>query len=252
MSLAALAWAWDQSVKPASTKLVLLCLADVQNAEDGRCFPSAIYIAGKTGLDKKTVYKAIEQLDADGLISVDRAHGKSHRYSLNPTRKRVDPKTGVPEIGSTRKRVNTLPENGSTPDPKTGHEPVINQKGTLKEVSAIGGRTDLGPYEAFARFMWERIEPITKQNREPNFDKWANTIRLLCERDGRSLGDVAAVFEWANADNFWRNNILSPDKLRKQFPRLFAECSSKQRMRPENLAKRTQEKLDSIDWSSPL
>jgi len=53
-------------------------------------------------------------------------------------------------------------------------------------------------------------------------DTWANTIRLMRKRNKHSLEDIRAVFVWANGDSFWRANILSPDKLRKQFVALDA------------------------------
>lgn len=78
------------------------------------------------------------------------------------------------------------------------------------------------PFVPIAETMWERIQPITKQ-KKPKLDSWANDLRLLHERDGRSLEDIQAVFIWANGDDFWRTNILSAGKLRKQFPTLFAQ-----------------------------
>ncbi len=77
-------------------------------------------------------------------------------------------------------------------------------------------------YRAVAKAMWEKIQPITGQARSPDFERWARDVRLLVERDGRTLEDVWRVFEFANRDQFWRANILSPAKLRKQFPALYA------------------------------
>lgn len=233
-----MSWAWEQTVKPASAKLVLLCLADAHNAETGRCFPSAPYIASKTGQDKKTVYAAILKLENQGLISVEKAQGKCPEYTLNPTQKRVDPITGRPENGCTQKRVDTLPENGCAPYPKTGNEPVINQEVTLKSSSQKNSEPQ--EFVEFAHWMWARIQPITKQNREPNFQTWAKDIRLLVTRDGRDPSEVREVFEWANADEFWRPNILSAAKLRAKFPDLYARMNSaKPRFDADSVASRT-------------
>ncbi len=64
-----------------------------------------------------------------------------------------------------------------------------------------------------------------------NLNAWANTIRLIRERDGKSDSDIREMFGWANKEGFWFRNILSPDKLRKQWNRLaadrHAEASSK-------------------------
>lgn len=146
-------------VKPAACKLVLLCLADCHNSDNGRCDPGAGFICEFTGLDKKTVPESIRRLEQMGLITARKRPGNSTQYTLNmdafptptrekgerkkalsipkaggqdPTRKRVYPKTGAPESGSTRKRVAGVPENGEGVYPKTGHEPTKNLPGTYQ------------------------------------------------------------------------------------------------------------------------
>ena len=58
----------------------------------------------------------------------------------------------------------------------------------------------------------------------PNdLSKWANTIRLMRERDKRMHREICEVFKWANNHEFWRSNILSPSKLRKQFDQLVLQ-----------------------------
>ena len=51
-------------------------------------------------------------------------------------------------------------------------------------------------------------------------EKWADCFRLMIEKDNRTTDQISAVINWAQADSFWQDNILSPDKLRKQFDRL--------------------------------
>lgn len=62
--------------------------------------------------------------------------------------------------------------------------------------------------------------------------RWANTFRLMLERDGRQAERVAAVIDWCQADNFWRSNILSADKLREKFDRLELQMQSRGTQRP--------------------
>jgi hypothetical protein len=51
-------------------------------------------------------------------------------------------------------------------------------------------------------------------------DQWADTIRLMMERDEREYGKIVAVIDWCQQDNFWRQNILSVSKLREKFDQL--------------------------------
>jgi hypothetical protein len=74
---------------------------------------------------------------------------------------------------------------------------------------------------AVATWMLDRIlemQPDRKQR--PKLPEWANDIRLLRERDGRTHDQIREMFGLANADEFWRTNILSPAKLRKQWDTL--------------------------------
>ncbi len=77
--------------------------------------------------------------------------------------------------------------------------------------------------DRLARWMFDLIAQAAPGTKEPKFDKWANTIRLMRERDHLSHRQIAEVFLWANRDPFWKTNILSPDKLREKFPQLAAK-----------------------------
>lgn len=59
-----------------------------------------------------------------------------------------------------------------------------------------------------------------KQAKEPDFDKWANTIRLMRERDNRTHEGIKYLIDWTQNDEFWKTVILSPSKLREKFDQL--------------------------------
>lgn len=157
-------------VKPASCKLVLLCLADSHNGDNGRCDPSVAFIAKFTGLDRKTVPDALATLEAAGLIQQVKRPGFSTQYVLQiaekpvPIRekgarkspvviprpkqsdlplKRATPISGDPENGLPRKRTTTPPENGLPPPPKTGYEPTKNLP--VKPTSSVAYATADSP-----------------------------------------------------------------------------------------------------------
>lgn len=72
----------------------------------------------------------------------------------------------------------------------------------------------------FAKYMHQKILEVMPRAKEPNFEKWAHEIRLAANALDVSLTDLWNVFIWANADGFWKTNILSPSKLRDKFPQL--------------------------------
>lgn len=90
----------------------------------------------------------------------------------------------------------------------------------------------------FAQAVYKKVEQVTPQMKKPNLESWANTARLMVESDKFDLRDVWNVFLWANADSFWRTNILSIDKLRKKYPELKAKAQgvtqSQQPSRPQH------------------
>ncbi|WP_367317724.1 helix-turn-helix domain-containing protein [Microbulbifer spongiae] len=64
-------------------KLVLLSLASCHNEASGQCNPSIKYIVGVTGLNRKTVISAMDQLEASGLILRVKLNGSSNHFRLS-------------------------------------------------------------------------------------------------------------------------------------------------------------------------
>lgn len=61
-------WAWKQDAGSSTNLLVLLCVADRAD-QNGRCFPSQAWIAGKCGLSPRAVYDALKALEGRSLLS---------------------------------------------------------------------------------------------------------------------------------------------------------------------------------------
>ena len=61
--------------------------------------------------------------------------------------------------------------------------------------------------------------------KEPNLQQWARSFDVALRNDERMAEAhfVAEVIKWACSDSFWRANIQSPEKLRKQFDQLTAK-----------------------------
>lgn len=70
------------------------------------------------------------------------------------------------------------------------------------------------------RWMWDRLRDANPATKEPGWDTWANDMRLMRERDGRTHREACELFGWAQRDAFWRSNILSPAKLREKWDQL--------------------------------
>jgi len=57
--------------------------------------------------------------------------------------------------------------------------------------------------------------------KEPNIQTWARDIDLLLRVDKRSIEDAEKIIRWSQQDSFWKDNVLSPGKLRKQYDTLW-------------------------------
>jgi hypothetical protein len=80
-----------------------------------------------------------------------------------------------------------------------------------------------------AKWMFGLIQCIHPSHKPPSFEKWASNIRLMRERDSRTDSEIRRLFAAANSDSFWQKNILSPDKLRKQWDRLVIALQARDR-----------------------
>lgn len=74
-----------------------------------------------------------------------------------------------------------------------------------------------------AKLLFKKIRENNPAAKEPNLESWANTFRLMMDRDRREGKDIQDVILWSQQDSFWYKNILSAEKLRKQFDRLFLQ-----------------------------
>jgi len=74
-----------------------------------------------------------------------------------------------------------------------------------------------------AEWIYSLVVKVAPSSKKPNFETWANVIRLMREVDKLSFDDISDVFKWANQDSFWSSNILSVKKLREKFPQLQAK-----------------------------
>ena len=129
-------------------------------------------------------------------------------------------------------------KSDSKSDNDNNKTPLVQPKVKQKKVSYSDYHL------AFAKWMHSLILNINPNAKEPNFESWANTIRLMTDIDKRNGDEMVKVFQWANQDSFWNSNILSADKFRKQYDQLSVKS------RQEDIAikvannERTQDEVD--------
>ena len=74
-----------------------------------------------------------------------------------------------------------------------------------------------------------RLFPKQKVPDDKGLNKWAEIIDKMIRLDKRSENDILDVLDFALKDDFWKQNIRSADKLRKQFDNLYVKMVSGRR-----------------------
>jgi predicted phage replisome organizer len=101
-----------------------------------------------------------------------------------------------------------------------------------------------------SKYLFSKMRENNPEAKEPNFQSWANEIRLMIERDGRTAEQIKNMINWSQKDSFWKGNILSTKKLRDKYDQLKVRALEEwQRSQNQgaNRGGRQQENLDLID-----
>ncbi|WP_426448084.1 helix-turn-helix domain-containing protein [Siccibacter colletis] len=96
-----------------------------------------------------------------------------------------------------------------------------------------------------AQWMFAKIRNVAPAAREPSWAAWANDVRLMRSALEADHREICAAFAWANADQFWQTNILSPAKLRQKWVTITAQMIQSGR----NRAATQQQPV--AHWNSP-
>jgi len=127
-------------------------------------------------------------------------------------------------------RIPPPPTAGSTPGglPEQSRSAPAEIKGKeIKGKEEGKGGSPIDPDSSrMAEFLKAAILRSTPDARVPDsLVKWANTFRLMRDRDKRDFMQVRAVIEWATAHEFWRPTILSAEKVREKYDTLKGQMA---------------------------
>lgn len=81
-----------------------------------------------------------------------------------------------------------------------------------------------------SEFLLSEIRKRKPDYKQPNLQSWAKHIGHILHIDNRNPDKLKDVIVWCQQDQFWQNNILSPQKLRLHFDRLELQM---ERRKPE-------------------
>lgn len=206
MSIEAINAAWLADVRPASKKLVLLCLANMHNGQTGQLNPSVAAVAMACGISEKQARRQIHELMQAGLVEVVGNHAggnpkATRHYRLNlgevihtppadvtPPASVTPPMDGsrpLPPVGvdPSRPCPLPLPPVGAKPE-RTGIEPEWNQKKARKRAAVIECPADVD------QKVWDGFLAIRKAKRSPLSEIALEGIKREASKAGMSLEDA--------------------------------------------------------------
>jgi phage replication O-like protein O len=65
---------------------------------------------------------------------------------------------------------------------------------------------------------------LSNGKREETVIRWSAAIDKLHRLDNQTIEDIQTVIKWSQGDSFWKNNILSGDKLREKWDQLYPKA----------------------------
>lgn len=181
--------------------------------------PTSATLQLYSGLSANGIVKAREKLKALGLIDFkSRGRRKSTIYKL------LDLSSDKSAFNSSD---NSVPLNKTKQD-KTKQDNNSEKSETPSHKPKPKFMPESVEYQLAMRlFKWihynnpKHLALTNKQEQQ-----WADNIRLMIQHDHRSPQEIKSVIDWCQSHQFWKTNILSTAKLRKQFDTLTVQMDN--------------------------
>ncbi len=174
---------------------------------------------------------------------------KTVTKSVTKTVTGLSPKQGHTKdtITKDKKDIKHTSENsGESSDERLKSLPVVRPDAAVQ--SSKGDKWGTADDLLAAQWIFSRVQVITPTAQQPNWPAWANDIRLMRDSLKVSHREICEVFTWANGNQFWQTNILSPSKLRKQWATLKAQMSQPARNAPSSSQQQIPHWNDRREW----
>jgi hypothetical protein len=198
---------------PPNAKLLYGEITALCNKE-GYCWASNRYFADLYKVKPASVSEWVRILREKGFIDYTIDNENSRRIFLIGVSENTDR-----GIGKKRGGVSEKAEHNNTVN--------ITKSNTLitTEQSPVNKSQKLQVIDIeLTNHLLTRILENTPTFKHPNIAKWAEQVRLMRERDGRTEQQILYLIDWSQNSEFWKANILSTRKLREKFDVLVAQA----------------------------
>lgn len=123
----------------------------------------------------------------------------------------------------------------------TGHKQEVKERKETKEDKDIKKSSKVFSDESIPYRLAVKLRGFIFNNnpesREPDLQKWALEFDRLINIDKKQPIQIYEVMEWSQNHKFWKTNILSPKKLREQYPTLLLQKQEEKPKKQTNVEK---------------
>lgn len=182
-----MAWAAEQRTGSPTRKAVLMALANAANHHTGRCFPSVERLAHETEASERTVRRALDDLEAAGLIARERRRRDggtlgTYVYRFPP----ADTATGrPPDTATGRPPVTTAALNQEEP----------NQEATANAVADSARARENAAVVLHGSTAEEYVAPVTVDRKRVTSEEATRAALILSVWNQRT-GQRLRAKEW--------------------------------------------------------
>lgn len=216
---------YDNRLIP-SAKLLYGEITALSN-ERGYCWASNDYFAQLYGVSKTTIKSWLKSLEDNGHIN--------RRVRYRPGTKEIEIRwisictprqenlpTPVGKPTDPRQENLPTPRSEICPDSTTSFNNTINNT-NKEEVETSPVKYSTEHFTLASKLKNNLINDFPKEMEKANLEKWADVIRLMEEKDDRTIKQIEYVINWLPSSEFWFGNIRSAKKLREKFDSLKFE-----------------------------
>jgi len=129
----------------------------------------------------------------------------------------------IPDASSTQCTLSLSPSVSPSVSSTTLREGDLTGKEPVKSLFAADGIE-----RELSMFLHDRIREHLPKARITDAALqrgWPKVVDLMIRIDRRTPDEIRCVIDWAQSNSFWKTNILSMEKLRKQFDALTARMN---------------------------
>ncbi|AIY81786.1 helix-turn-helix domain protein [Clostridium botulinum 202F] len=195
------------------------------NHKTGYANPSRTLIKILTGIsDNRTLDKIFDSLIQKGFLVRESGKGKRSKYFIKVGGEITPSVKNEPSVKIT-------PIVGGEITPIVGGEitPQKEKEKKIKENNIYSSEKDEYRLSLLLKNLILNRDSKARA-KKCDLQKWCIHINKLIRLDNRTPEDIERVIKWCQNDIFWSSNILSTEKLRKQFDMLYQQMLTKQTM----------------------